>query len=608
MSASYDINFSAPLHSLSGYVSAGTCLIQAAGSIYYMPATAANMAAQGNTVVGGVALTAGDSKSPIAVQQGGVVPAYVSGLGAGAKSYVIAHATSGALVRKTSPTTSDAIVGYCNEFGDVTLAMGILSYAVTGPQGPVGQGLTNFTVGTAQAPTRLVAGTTANATPLTISLIDEVGSELNQPANSSAEYIGTVIARKRSTGARWKGYFVTSYARVSSTPTRDVAVVIAPDAGNPSSLSGLDAAAIDIVPNGTAGNMRAVVTGLSGTQLDWVVNVTQTSIASPSAPVVASPTVTSVSPNHGAQAGGDSVSIFGTNFTSDCTDIQFGGGAAVAIAYQSPTQIDCDTPAHSGAGAVLVFVHDVVTGADSGATGNGTFSYDAGGGWTPTSSANLKLWLKPSAGFTPSLWTDQSGAGNNFAQATSSQRPTLVAGAVNGLDAIRFTSASGSRMDGPALSALITNSAYTVLIVCQPITIGASSGTSYNNTAIIGELGGYFGAYDDSTGPKAVAGNYTSADTVVKSNLVGLSNTYLHTQRHQGGNLYLSVNSNAEVSVASGATGSLAGQVFIGEGAVASFFDGYICEILVYSVDLDTQNAGDLALAKAYLKAKWGTP
>ncbi|MBL7664725.1 MAG: IPT/TIG domain-containing protein [Bacteriovoracaceae bacterium] len=71
------------------------------------------------------------------------------------------------------------------------------------------------------------------------------------------------------------------------------------------------------------------------------------------------PTVTSVSPNGGALAGGTAVTITGTNFFAGAT-VDFGGSACGGITVVSPTQMTCTTAAHA-AGAVTVAVTNVDT-------------------------------------------------------------------------------------------------------------------------------------------------------------------------------------------------------------------------------------------------------
>jgi len=66
------------------------------------------------------------------------------------------------------------------------------------------------------------------------------------------------------------------------------------------------------------------------------------------------PTVSSVSPNGGAPAGGTAVTIAGTNFVAPAT-VTFGGASATGVAVTSPTTIAATTPAH-GPGIVDVVV------------------------------------------------------------------------------------------------------------------------------------------------------------------------------------------------------------------------------------------------------------
>jgi hypothetical protein len=65
--------------------------------------------------------------------------------------------------------------------------------------------------------------------------------------------------------------------------------------------------------------------------------------------------ISTVSPATGPHAGGTPVTITGSNFSPDTT-VAFGAVAATSVVVLSPTQITCDAPAQSGAGAVAVAV------------------------------------------------------------------------------------------------------------------------------------------------------------------------------------------------------------------------------------------------------------
>jgi uncharacterized repeat protein (TIGR01451 family) len=76
--------------------------------------------------------------------------------------------------------------------------------------------------------------------------------------------------------------------------------------------------------------------------------------ASATLSVVGAPTVTAISPNSGPTAGGTSVTITGTSFTSNAT-ATVGGAACTSLNVVSATSITCVTPAGaSGAASVRV--------------------------------------------------------------------------------------------------------------------------------------------------------------------------------------------------------------------------------------------------------------
>ena len=86
------------------------------------------------------------------------------------------------------------------------------------------------------------------------------------------------------------------------------------------------------------------------------------------------PTVTSVSPNAGPTAGGNTVTINGTNFVAGAT-VTFGPTASSTVTFVSKNQLKAKAPAHA-AGAVNVNVH---TGAGTSATSSADrYTYGAG--------------------------------------------------------------------------------------------------------------------------------------------------------------------------------------------------------------------------------------
>ena len=65
------------------------------------------------------------------------------------------------------------------------------------------------------------------------------------------------------------------------------------------------------------------------------------------------PTISSVAPSSGPEAGGTSITITGTNFASGAT-VTVGGSACTSVSVSSSTSLTCTTPAGSGSANVVV--------------------------------------------------------------------------------------------------------------------------------------------------------------------------------------------------------------------------------------------------------------
>jgi hypothetical protein len=123
--------------------------------------------------------------------------------------------------------------------------------------------------------------------------------------------------------------------------------------------------------------------GVIASQTGDVINVViGNSGGSTSASNIGLISVTSVTPNHGPQAGGTAVSIIGSGFeTYTATSVTFGGAAATNVVRIDDTLISCTTPSH-GAGTVSVNVKNPTTGAIN--LDNGYFTYDTVGYLNPS--------------------------------------------------------------------------------------------------------------------------------------------------------------------------------------------------------------------------------
>jgi len=85
---------------------------------------------------------------------------------------------------------------------------------------------------------------------------------------------------------------------------------------------------------------------------------------------IVAPTFVSISPAAGPSAGGQTVTITGTNFVIGATSVIIGGNAATSVSVSSSTTLTAITPSGS-AGAV----NAVVTTAGGSATGTGVYTY-----------------------------------------------------------------------------------------------------------------------------------------------------------------------------------------------------------------------------------------
>jgi len=140
---------------------------------------------------------------------------------------------------------------------------------------------------------------------------------------------------------------------------------------NPASVTiGGNAATGVVVDNAT--QMRATTPAVAvGTGVPLIVTCAGVSSASFSYTITANPKVAGVSPNYGPVAGGDNVTITGTDFTNDTKlNVTFGGTASTKVTYQDNFTIYAVTPAHAAA-----IVNVVVTQKGTSSIENVTFTY-----------------------------------------------------------------------------------------------------------------------------------------------------------------------------------------------------------------------------------------
>jgi hypothetical protein len=165
------------------------------------------------------------------------------------------------------------------------------------------------------------------------------------------------------------------------------------------------------------------------------------------------PTVTSVAPNTGTAAGGDTVTITGTGFTN-ATDVAFGAFSA-SFTVNSDTSITATTPAASSDGTVDVTVTDV----------GGTSATSTADQFTYADSAPTVTSVAPNTG---------TAAGGDTVTITGTGFTTASNVSIGGVTAASFTVNS----DGSITAATPAGTVGTV-----DVTVTAAGGTSATTTA-----------------------------------------------------------------------------------------------------------------------------
>jgi hypothetical protein len=80
---------------------------------------------------------------------------------------------------------------------------------------------------------------------------------------------------------------------------------------------------------------------------------------------VYAPSIASVSPATGGRAGGTQVTISGTGFDPDGTQVLFGGVAATNVVVVNSTTITATAPAHAAGSVTVSVISDGETGVKS---------------------------------------------------------------------------------------------------------------------------------------------------------------------------------------------------------------------------------------------------
>jgi len=199
-------------------------------------------------------------------------------------------------------------------------------------------------------------------------------------------------------------------------------------------------------------------------------------------------------------------------------------------------------------------------------------------------------------------WLDQSGNNHDVSQAAAALRPLKYTGQVNGKPALTFDGNDDRFSTGPAFNTIFTNAAKSIYVVCNPTSFNTDAATLYQNELVTGQSAAYWAfPYFRSTGP--VAGHYNhdgAPDGVTTSTATGWQIVH---GRHNGTNIYISMNGAAEASAASGNTTNMTGSFVVGYLIGTGYFTGQVARILCYNA---VHDAAQKAQNLAYLSALYG--
>jgi acyl-homoserine-lactone acylase len=152
---------------------------------------------------------------------------------------------------------------------------------------------------------------------------------------------------------------------------------------------------------------------------------------------VAAPAVSSVSPNAGAEAGGTSVTITGTDLTG-ASDVKFGASSAASYTVNSPTSITATSPAGSGTVDVTV----ITPGGTSATSAADQFSYVPAGPAPKVKKVSPKAG--PAAGGTSVTITGTGFTGATSVDFGSTSAASVTVNSATSITAVSPASSSGS--------------------------------------------------------------------------------------------------------------------------------------------------------------------
>jgi hypothetical protein len=205
-------------------------------------------------------------------------------------------------------------------------------------------------------------------------------------------------------------------------------------------------------------------------------------------------------------------------------------------------------------------------------------------------------------------WNDNSGNNHPFSQTTSSERPSIITGGLNGKPVVDFDGVDHFLESGfEDASSFFNSGLYYAWVVFKADTVDTSSVNGYQNDGIWSDEGGYVAAFAESGGPNAGAYVYDGANNTALSSYT-IGDWAILGTRLDGGLLGSKLNGDTEQTAASGFIQDLSYILRMGKNydeawGEVYYFDGQIAEVIFTNTSISSV---DIERIEGYLAHKWG--
>lgn len=240
--------------------------------------------------------------------------------------------------------------------------------------------------------------------------------------------------------------------------------------------------------------------------------------------------------------------------------------------------------------------------------------FDAGGAFSPADIAGLTLWLDSDDPATVtdagsgdcSQWNDKSGNGFHVTQSTSGDRPAITASAVNGRTALSFDGVSDHLDRVTTQLVNVSDGSFTVFAVAVTDTVAAGTGQILCQDNTTGARRPQFLRRNGSAAESIVFAGSTAATDGAGITL-STATAYLFEAISDGATIECLVDGSGDGPTARASQNAVSDLVAVGvraKNSSGSYWDGFICEIVFYDLDISTE---DRASVRGYLSDRWGT-